>query len=94
MLVGIAEIELRLMEVNSLKDKRSLVKSLVERLGNRFNASVAEVDFMDIWGRSVIGIAVVSNDSSHASKMLDSIINFIENFHPCVEVVHIDREII
>ncbi len=61
----------------SLKDKRSVVKSLIGRLKSRFNISISEVDEQDDRGRAVIGIAIVSNDSRFIDQQFDSIIEFM-----------------
>ncbi|MCL6579013.1 MAG: DUF503 domain-containing protein [Candidatus Bathyarchaeota archaeon] len=79
MVVGICRIVLSIDEVFSLKEKRHIVKSIVERLKSRFNASVAEVDLNDKWQRAVIGVACVSNEAGHADSMMASIVNFVEN---------------
>lgn len=62
----------------SLKDKRQVCRSLVDRARRRFNASVAEVDTQDIHQTLTIGVAVVSGDASHARQSLDEIIRFME----------------
>ena len=79
MIVGICEIELIIYEANSLKEKRHVIKSLIERIKSRFNASVAEVDYNDLWNRSLIGISVVSNKKALCESMILKIINFIDN---------------
>ncbi|NLK73236.1 MAG: DUF503 domain-containing protein [Clostridiales bacterium] len=78
MIVGICKVELLLFESNSLKEKRMIIKSIIGRIQSRFNASVAEVGYHDLWARSEIGIACVSTDTKHANQMLESIISFIE----------------
>ena len=79
MVIGVCRIVLALDEVFSLKEKRHIVKSIVERLRSRFNASIAEVDLNDTWKNAVIGVACVSNEAGHADSMLASIVNFVEN---------------
>lgn len=79
MIVGTCEIELIIYEANSLKEKRHVIKSIIERIKSRFNASVAEVDYNDLWNRSVIGIAVVSNKKALSESMILKIIDFIDN---------------
>jgi len=63
MVVGVMTAQLHLQGISSLKEKRSIVKSLIGRLKNRFNASISEVDHQDDKTSAVVGIAVVSNDS-------------------------------
>ncbi len=62
----------------SLKEKRHVVKSLIERMKSRYNASVAEVGMNDKWKNAVIGVVCVSNETPHADSMMSNIVNFIE----------------
>jgi uncharacterized protein len=79
MVIGVCKIILSTEEASSLKEKRQIIKSLIERLKSRFNASVAEVDLNDAWKSAVIGVACVSNESSHVDSMIANIVNFVEN---------------
>lgn len=96
MVIGVCRIVLSIDEVFSLKEKRHIVKSLVERLRSRFNASIAEVDLNDKWQRAVIGVACVSNEAGHADSMMANIVNFVENDGRAVmvdystETIHMD----
>ncbi len=78
MTVGVALVTFRLHEVHSLKEKRSIVKSLVEKSRNRFNVSVAEVADQDVHQKASIGIAVIGNDGRVINSVLDRIIDFME----------------
>ena len=64
---------------HSLKDKRQVCRSLIDKTRSRFNASVAEVDTQDILQTLTIGVAFVSGDASHRRRALDSIIRFMES---------------
>jgi len=77
MVVGVMTAQLHLQGISSLKEKRSIVKSLIGRLKNRFNASISEVDHQDDKTSAVVGIAVVSNDSQFINQQFDSIIDFM-----------------
>jgi uncharacterized protein YlxP (DUF503 family) len=79
MVIGACRIVLSIDEVYSLKEKRHIVKSIIERLKSRFNASVAEVGLNDTWKNAVIGIACVSNEAAHADSMMANMVNFVEN---------------
>ena len=79
MLVGLLTITLHLQGIDSLKGKRRIVKSTVERLRSRFNVSAAEIDAQDSKQLALVGVAVVSNDGSHLDEQLDKIVNFIVN---------------
>ena len=70
MIVGITVWELHLPASQSLKDKRSVLKSLKDRLHQRFNVSVAETAHQDLWQRAEITAAVVSTDRHHAESVL------------------------
>jgi len=72
-IVGTLRLELHVAESRSLKAKRRVVKSLKDRIRTRFNASVAEIDALDLWQRAVLGVAVVSNDRRHLNEILSKI---------------------
>jgi uncharacterized protein YlxP (DUF503 family) len=93
MVIGVCKIVLSLDEVFSLKEKRHIVKSIVERLRSHFNASVAEVELQDLWKNAVIGITCISNETGVTDSMLASMVNFVENDGRAV-VVDYSTEII
>lgn len=82
-------IELSIVHVHSLKEKRSIIKSIIHRIHNQYNVSIAEVGDHDFIKGSLLGIAVVSNESKHADKLLSSILNKIHEEFP-VEIVDVD----
>jgi len=86
MILAGLEVTLRLFEVYSLKEKRSIVKSIVDRTKNRFNVSSAEVAEMDNLNQAVVGFAVVSNNQKITDKVLQSVINEIDQFYE-VEII-------
>jgi len=63
-------LELRIEHAQSLKDKRHVVKGLKDRLRTRYNVSVAEIDYQDVWQRSVVAAVTVSADRSRAESVL------------------------
>jgi uncharacterized protein YlxP (DUF503 family) len=77
MIVGVLTAQLHLHGINSLKEKRSIVKSLLGRLKSRFNISIAEVDHQDQKASAVMGISLISNDTRFINKQFDSIIDFM-----------------
>lgn len=81
MVVGVCQISLIIHDSHSLKQKRQVLKSLLEKVRNRFNASAAEVDAQDVWQRAEIGLSVVGNDRAFVNSALDKVINFIESLH-------------
>ncbi|SCY94834.1 DUF503 domain-containing protein [Alkaliphilus peptidifermentans] len=78
MLVGVCNLRLMLFEVNSLKEKRHIIKSVIERVKTRFNVSIAEVGEMDKWQVAEIGFSCVSNSRKHADEVINSVVKFIE----------------
>lgn len=79
MIVGLLTIPMHLQGIDSLKEKRRIVKSVIERLRSRFNVSIAEIGSQDSKLLAIVGIAVISNDGSHLDEQLDKIIQFIVN---------------
>jgi len=71
--VCVISIELFIPMSHSLKEKRKQIKSLKERLKNRFNASVAEVGLLDDWQRAVLGVSMISNDKVYLEKQYRNI---------------------
>ncbi len=76
MTIGALELDFIIPHADSLKDKRRVVKSLKERLRNRFNCSVAETDFLDAWRRCRLAVCVVSNDVRHVNSQLSGIVDY------------------
>lgn len=93
MIIGTMKIELRAPWVHSLKEKRMVVKSICAKAGNKFNISIAEVDKQDIHQLIVIGIACVTDETSHADSILSNVLNFIEN-NTEAEVISVEQEIL
>jgi uncharacterized protein len=92
MLIGVMTINIHLHGIDSLKGKRSIVKSLIGHIQSRFNASVAEVDMQDEKTLAVIGLAVVSGEKQHVESQLETILNFVRGdgrFY----LGHVEREI-
>ncbi|PYP73284.1 MAG: DUF503 domain-containing protein [Gemmatimonadetes bacterium] len=70
MVVGVITWDLHLHGCQSLKEKRHVLKSLKDRLHNRFNVSAAETAHNDLWQRAELTVCVVSNDRIHAERVL------------------------
>jgi hypothetical protein len=79
MVVGVLEITLLLHGIGSLKEKRGVVKSIVERTRNRFNIAIAEVAMNDDHHRAQIGVSAVGNDQSVINSVLDKVIDAVED---------------
>jgi len=93
-MVGVCRIRLRLPDNHSLKGKRQVVKSLAARLHNTFGVSVAEVDDNDAWQVASLGVACVSNSSTHADEVLANVVRFIETTRPDVEMLDYEVEVL
>jgi uncharacterized protein YlxP (DUF503 family) len=91
MIVVSARVVLRIAHARTLKDKRSVVKSLTDRVANRFRVAVAEVDAHDRPKEAVIGLAAVSGEAAHAEASLQQVLRFIEGSFP-VELVDVRLE--
>ena len=72
-IIGVLTLEIVLQNAQSLKDKRQVVKSLKDRLRSKFNVAVAEIDYQDLWQRSVVAAVTVSADRVFAEKLLQSV---------------------
>lgn len=79
MTVGIARVTFRLHGNDSLKEKRRVVKSLIDKSRHRFNVSVAEVADQDVHQKAVIGVAVIGSDGRVLNSLLDRIIDFMDS---------------
>ena len=79
MIIGACRIKLHIFESYSLKDKRQVVKSLIERLKARYNISIAEIDELDSWQTALIGFACDSNKTKHVQSVINNVIKFIDN---------------
>ena len=77
--VAVGTIELHLPDVGSLKGKRHVLKGLKEKVRQRFEVAVAEVDHHDIWQRATLAVACVSHDSRHANEVVSKAVDFIED---------------
>ena len=73
--IGVLTLELRIDDSHSLKDKRQVVKALKDRLRHKFNVSVAEIDYQDLWQRALIAAVTVSPGHTHAESVLQNVEN-------------------
>ncbi len=93
MVVGTGLITLRLHDCSSLKAKRKVVKSMISRLRNNFNASIAEVGSNDIYQKAEIGFSLVGNDTALINSKIDKLFNMAEDIG-LAEIVDTEMEII
>jgi len=90
--IGVCKLELRLPENQSLKGKRRVVKSIITRLRNEYNVSVAEIDNQGLWQLATLGITCVSNHRRHADETLSNVVRFVAQSYPDVELVSSEVE--
>ena len=81
-IIGFLEVHLRIPEAHSLKEKRKVVKRVVERLKNKFNVSVSEIGDQDKWQSSIIGVVTVGSSRKIVDATLEKVIVFIEELYP------------
>ena len=93
MIVGAAAVEIHIHGARSLKEKRGVVRSIAQRLRNRFNVSVAEVGGLGTWQHAVLGVTAAGADAAVVRGVLERALNFVEELH-LAEVTHTDVEIL
>ena len=77
MVVGTLNIRLVLRGAHSLKDKRRVIKGLKDRLRNKFNVSIAEVDHQDQWQRATLGVAMAGTDGRYVNSVLSKLVDHL-----------------
>jgi uncharacterized protein YlxP (DUF503 family) len=92
--VGVLKLRFRLEGNNSLKDKRRIVKPIINKIKDRFEVSAAEVENNDERQLAVIGISVVSNDKVMIDRVLNAVISFVDQSCFGVELIRHEMEII
>lgn len=79
MIYGLCELELLIAGSQSLKDKRQVLRHLKEKIKHKFNISVAEVDYQDLWQRAMLGMACVGNDREFVREVLSKAAEIVES---------------
>lgn len=87
MLIATCQIELSLGGVSSLKEKRRVLKSVIGRISNRFNVSVAEIDHHDVWQSAALALAAVGNEAGYLQSALETVVSWIDDNRPDVLIV-------
>ncbi len=75
MIIGVVTLDFHLPMCHSLKSKRFILRSLKDRLANRFNVSVAEVDFLDRWQMARLAVVTVAGEQRRANEILTKVVN-------------------
>jgi uncharacterized protein len=93
MVVGTLKIEFLLFDNRSLKGKRKVVRSMVDKVKSKFNAAIAEVGSNDKWQKIELGVSTVGNDRRHVDSSLNHILDFLESL--CLaQIVNTEMDII
>ena len=90
MTVGIARITLFVPESHSLKEKRVVLRRVKDRVRNKFNVAIAEVEENDVWQRAVLGLALLGNDRRFVESALDEVVRFVRDL---AETTNVEREL-
>jgi len=93
MKVGVLRVYFMILDAQSLKQKRMVLRSLKDRLLNTFNVSVAEIGSNDKWQLGELGIAAIGNESKFVSSVLEEVKNFIQR-NPAIRIIESDIEIL
>ncbi len=90
MYLGTLRIVLHIPQSRSLKSKRHVIKAIKDRLKNKFNVSVAEVDDNDLWQRATLGVAIVANEGQFLDQVLSQVESLIAS-NPEVNIIDVER---
>ena len=78
MIIGIMQFQLRIAESHSLKEKRMVLKSIKDRLRQRFNVSVSEIGDQDLWQSALLGVASIGGDKRYVNGLLSDVESWLE----------------
>jgi len=81
MVVGISSLELFLPDNHSLKEKRQVIKKVVEKTRAKFNISIMEIDPTDLWQRAKIGFCLVGINRDHVGAAIENVHDYIESLY-------------
>jgi len=93
MVVGTIIIELHLHDNHSLKGKRKIVRSMVDKVKHKFNVAIAEVGSNDKWQKIELGVSTVGNDRRHIDSSLADVLSFLESLY-LAEIINTKTEIL
>jgi uncharacterized protein YlxP (DUF503 family) len=91
--VGILQVTLHVPEANSLKEKRHVVKSILDRTRNRFGVAAAEVEDQDLYRKAVLGFVSVSGSHSHAKELVQKVLEALRT-HPAARVIEYELDVL
>ena len=91
MVVGVLQVEVHVPRAQSLKDKRSVLKSLKDQLRGRFNVAVAELEPNELWQRATIGVSAVGDDRAYVEGLLREVTEWLR-LTRMVNLIRIEEE--
>ena len=87
---AVLTVEIHIAESRSLKQKRSVIRHILDTARRRYGVAAAEVDFQDLWQRAELAFAAVAKDAGHVDDVLDNVERFVWS-HPEIEVTESER---
>jgi uncharacterized protein len=81
MVVGVLRVSLSIPEAGSLKDKRQVLRKVIERVKARFDVAIAEVGENDLWQRAQVGVVAVGNDRRFINEVMDKVLHHIDQLY-------------
>ncbi|KGX93131.1 hypothetical protein N781_11995 [Pontibacillus halophilus JSM 076056 = DSM 19796] len=84
-MIGSLEVECIIYDAHSLKEKRSVIKRVLVRASQEYNVAVSELDYQDLWQRTLLGFVTISSSKVSAEKELNRVLAFLDSF-PEIEV--------
>lgn len=91
MVLGLLQVEVHLPKAQSLKDKRSVLKSLRDQLRGRFNVAVAELDANEMWQRATVGVSTLGDDRAYVEGLLREVTAWLRASR-FVELIRVEEE--
>jgi hypothetical protein len=93
MTVGVLRVYFMILDAQSLKQKRMVLRAIKDRVRNHFNVSIAEIGCNDKWQLGEIGVATVANDGKFVSAVLEEVKNFLQS-NPAIRIIESDIELL
>ena len=93
MIIATCVLKLQLEGVHSLKEKRSIIKSIMARLRQSFNVATAEIEHHDVWQTAVIGLTTIGNDRAYLHGLLEKAVSWVEKQRPDAPIADYSIEI-
>lgn len=90
-MIGFVELEFRIYHANSLKEKRAVLQRVLTRVKQKFNVSIAETGFQDVWNMTKISLVTVASSRIAAEREINHVLKFLESF-PEWECIHTNVE--